>query len=327
MSAHRSPAQPAAMATGAGDVAGGSLRGRLLMLGAAVLWSTSGAILKSPPAQSIPEADRGLLMACYRTLFATAVLLPFVRPRNVRWRPMLVPLVISFALMNLLFVVSMTYTTSAAAIFLQYTSTVWSFVFGVMFLHERIDRGNLVALMFAVCGIGWIVQADWGGENYFGNLIALGSGISYAGVILCLRELRDEDSAWLIALAHAGSGLVLLPLVLAGNAALSPSGWLIAAVLGAAMAVPYVLFAKGVRFVTVQEAALLCLLEPVLNPLWVWLLWRESVAPATWVGGGLIIGGLAIRYLLFPARPVVQPRAVPPEVVSQPAEQTTGSGG
>ena len=67
------------------------------------------------------------------------------------------------------------------------------------------------------------------------------------------------------------------------------------------MAVPYVLFARGVRHVKTQEAALIPLIEPILNPIWVWLLWRERVGLPTWIGGGFILGGLAARYLLFPA--------------------------
>jgi drug/metabolite transporter (DMT)-like permease len=278
-----------------------AMRGRLLLLAAAVLWSTSGLLVKSPPLAAIAESYRGPVLACYRALFAAACLLPFLRPRHVRWRPMLVPMVLGFALMNLLFVTAMTRTTAAAAIFLQYTSTVWAFLFGLLFLGERISRGNAVALAAAVCGIAWIVRADWGGENSTGNVIALGSGFAYAGVIVSLRSLREEAPAWLVALNHAVAGLILLPWVLPLNVSLTPQQWSLTALLGIGqMALPYLLFTRGVRWVTTQEAALLTLLEPVLNPLWVWLCWGETVPLSTWIGGSLILGGLAVRYTFFP---------------------------
>lgn len=278
-----------------------ALRGRLLIVAAAVLWSTSGLLIKSPTLQELPEPGRGPLLACYRALFAAAALLPLVRLRAVRWRPMLVPMVGSFTSMNLLFVTAMTMTTAAAAIFLQYTSTVWAFLFGIVFLGERVDRGNLLALACALAGIGWIVGAGWRGEHFAGNLLALGSGISYAGVILCLRALRKEDSAWLVVLNHALAGLLLLPWVVAAGVELRASQWALVALLGAGqMGLPYFLFARGIRSVTTPEAALLCLLEPVLNPAWVWLFWREPAPPSTWMGGGLILTGLAARYILFP---------------------------
>lgn len=277
--------------------------GRLLVLAAAVLWSTSGLFVKSPPLAAIPEAHRGPLLACYRALFAALFLLPFVRRRAIRWRPMLIPMVVSFTLMNALFVTAMTRTTAAAAIFLQYTSTVWAALLGWIFLGERIDRGNKVALAAAVCGIAWIVQADWAGKHSWGNIIALGSGIAYAGVIFCLRQLRDEDSAWLVTLNHLIAGAVLLPWVLPFSAELHGSQWTVIAVFGIVqMGLAYVIFARGVRTVRVQEAALIPIIEPLLNPLWVWLFWREQVGAATWIGGLFIVGGLALRYLVFVER-------------------------
>jgi drug/metabolite transporter (DMT)-like permease len=275
------------------------------LLAAAVLWSLSGVIVKSPPFHDLPLDQRGPVLACYRALFAAVCLLPLVRRRYVRWRPMLIPMVASFAGMNVLYVSALTHTTAAAAIFLQYTSTAWAFLFGYLFLGERIDRGNAVALVCSLCGIGWIVYSDWGGANFFGNLLALGSGFCYAGVVFCLRWLRDENSAWLVTLNHAASGLILLPWVLTLEIDLQPIQWGLIAFLGSVqMGLPYVLFATGVRFVRTQEAALLTLLEPILIPLWVQLAWGETADPAVWIGGALILGGLALRYTLFrPASP------------------------
>ena len=279
------------------------LRGRLLLFAAAVLWSLSGLLVKSPPVQELPEAYRGPVLACYRGLFAAAFLLPLVQWRSVRWRPMLVPMVLAFTSMNLLFVTAMTRTTAAAAIFLQYTSTPWAFLLGLLFLRERIDRGNLVALVFALAGIACIVASDWNGANFAGNLLALGSGFSYAVVVFTLRWLRDEDSAWLVMLNHLVAGAVLLPWILSLGVPLDARQWGLAAVLGIVqMALPYVLFARSVRYVTTQEAALLPIIEPILNPLWVWLFWGETVGATTWLGGSLILGGLVLRFALLPRR-------------------------
>jgi drug/metabolite transporter (DMT)-like permease len=213
---------------------------------------------------------------------------------------MLIPMVLCFASMNLLFITAMTQTTAAAAIFLQYTSTFWAFVFGVVFLREPVQRGNLIALAFGLLGIGWIVGAGWAGEHFSGNLIALASGVAYAGVIICLRQLRGENAAWLVALNHLLSGLILLPWVWPAAAELNPTQWGVIALLGAVqMGLPYVLFTIGVRTVPAPEAALLTLVEPLLNPIWVWIFWGEPVGLPTWTGGGLIVAGLVIRIVAF----------------------------
>lgn len=254
--------------------------------------------LKSPPLERLPEFERGPVLACYRALFAAAFLAPFVSRDAIRFRPMLVPMSLSFAAMNLLFVTAMTRTTAGAAIFLQYTSTVWAFGLGWLFFHERIDRKSLATLACVVAGIVCIVAGETSSAHFIGNLIALASGLSYAGVIVSLRALRGENAAWLIALNHLVSGLVLLPWVLTLDVSLDAAQWSLVALLGIVqMALPYVLFARGVRTVSAQDAALLTLIEPVLNPVWVWLFWRERVEYATWIGGALILGGLALRYL------------------------------
>ncbi len=275
-------------------------RGRVMVALASLLWSTSGAFVKSPPLAAIPEGSRGPILACFRVLAAAVALGLFVKPRHVRWRPMLIPFVVTFAGMNLLFVTAMTRTTAAAAIFLQYTSTAWAFLFSIFVWRERADAPNLIALLCALCGLGWIVAGDWNTTYFAGNALALGSGICYAGVIITLKILRDEDSTWLVTLCHLGAGLLLLPMVAASSLALSPLQWSLIAVFGVVqMGLPYLIFASALRRVPIQDAALLTLLEPILNPLWVYCLWGEPLQLSTWIGGGLIIGGLAVRTLLL----------------------------
>lgn len=276
------------------------LVGRLQVCAAAVLWSTSGLLVKSPPLQSLPLFDRGPLIACCRAIVAAGCLLPFVSRGRLRLRSALLPMVVSFAAMNVLFITALTQTTAAATIFLQYTATGWAFLFGAMFLQERMTRPNLLALAFSLVGIGWIVTDHWSSDQFLGTLLALGSGMAYGGVVVSLRFLRDEDPAWLITLNHLVSALVLLPWALSRGVLPSVDQWLVIFVLGAfQMAVPYVLFARGVATVTAQESALLTLIEALLNPFWVWLFWGEEVSTATWIGGGWILSGLMLRYAIF----------------------------
>jgi DME family drug/metabolite transporter len=273
-------------------------RGRLLIVAAALLWSTSGVIVKSPPLQQLmPQSERGPTIACYRAGVAAICLLPFVNYRRIRFRWALIPLVCSFAAMNWLFISAMTYTTAAAAIFLQYTSTFWAFLFGALLLKEPLERRNIVALGFASAGIAWIVAADWNDARFWGTLMGLGSGLAYGGVVVSLRVLREENGPWLIALCHVISCGVLLPWVLSGSAVPNDVQWSMIILLGVVqMAIPYVLFSRGLRYIPTQEAALIPLFEPICNPLWVWLIWSESIPGPTLIGGAMIAAGLLLRY-------------------------------
>jgi len=112
-------------------------------------------------------------------------------------------------------------------------------------------------------------------------------------VILSLRALRDEDSIGLIFLCLGFSALVLMPKVAGSVHHLNGERFLWLAIFSVVqMGVPYILFARGLRRVTAQEGSLITLLEPVLNPLWVLLLWQMPVAPHTMMGGGLILAAL-----------------------------------
>lgn len=271
-------------------------RGRLLVIAAAVLWSTSGLLVKSPPLQSLSDNDRTAAVACFRALVAGACLVPFIQWKRVRFRAGMIPMVVSFASMNFLFVAAMTRGTAAAAIFLQYTATAWAFLLGALFLNERVTGANLLALGFCLAGIFVIVGGQWQGAQFVGTLLALGSGLAYGGVIVSLRALYEEDSAWLVVLNHVVSGAILLPLVGRLSLHLTAPQWSVIAALGAfQMGLPYLLFAKGVATVPAQEAGLMTLLEAVLNPIWVWLFWGEEVVASTWLGGALILAGLLAR--------------------------------
>lgn len=277
----------------------GHRTGVLLVLGAIVLWSGGGLGMKSPAIVAIPLEERGPVLACFRVLFAAVCLLPFVRWQRMRWCWGLAPLLLSFAAMNVTYVSAVTRTTAAAAIFLQCTSTFWVFAFSSLILRERVDRAGLAGLVLALLGIAVIVAKSWQGEFFLGNVLGLASGVAYAGVVLSLRGLRTEDAAGLVFLAHACSGLIFLPGAAGMATALTAVQWGWIAALGCLqMALPYFLFARGVRKVTAQDAVLIGLLEPLLNPLWVWLFWGEVVDRATILGGCLILAGLLVRVLL-----------------------------
>jgi drug/metabolite transporter, DME family len=275
-------------------------RGRLLVVLAAVLWSTSGIFVKSPPLAALSPSEAGPMIAFWRTVVAAVVLLPLVRWSGVRWHPVLIPLVICFAAMNVLFISSMTLTTAANTILLQYTAPIWMFLGGVFLLREKADKRNAVGLALGMVGVAVILVAFWGHAEITGVLLGLGAGVAYAGVVLCMRVLRTVDSGFLVVACNLGSAAVLLPWVIATGAVPDlPQGGVIVAFGVVQVAAAYLVFARGMRRVTSQEAGIITLLEPILNPLWVLLLWHEPVAVATLVGGGFILGGLAVRYLWY----------------------------
>jgi drug/metabolite transporter (DMT)-like permease len=264
-----------------------------------VLWSLGGVFAKS-------LALDALTIAFYRGLFAALVLLPVV-PR-ARWvfRPAMIPLGLCFGAMTGLYIGAIKATTAANAIYLQCTSTFWTIPLSAWLLGERPDRRAVWAIGLATLGIAAIVLYGYDGRprEEVGIALGLASGLAYASVAIGLRGLRDLDPVWLSAINNLMGAVALGSWILLYKGAIAvPAGSQALTLLafGALqMAIPYCLFARGLRALSAPEAALLALLEPVLNPIWVVLLHGERPAPATLAGGLFLLAGVALRYAPFP---------------------------
>jgi DME family drug/metabolite transporter len=272
----------------------------VLLLIAALLWSLGGVLMKNAPIQAIPQAERGPILACYRVLFAALCLAPLIPWRLVRFRRELAVTALAYAVMNLLYVCAVTRTSAAAAIFLQYTSAGWSYLLSWLILRERPTRGDLAAITFALIGIIWIMVSEWHGDQWLGNLLAIGSGLAYAAVVVGMRSMRNEPTTWIVFCNNLLSGVLLLPWVWTFQVTLSQTQWSIIAALGIVqLGLPYLLLGWGVRTVPAQESVLITILEALLNPIWVWMFVGELPTTATWIGGGFILAGLILRYTVF----------------------------
>jgi drug/metabolite transporter (DMT)-like permease len=281
------------------------LRGRLCIVLAAVLWSLGGLFTRllghDTPLRLGDEPVGGLTIAFYRVFFAGLVLLPTLRRADISFRPLLPAMVACFALMNLTFVLAIAWGKSSNAILLQYSAPLWLYFAGVWLFGEPASRRGLVAVLIGLAGVGVILI---GGDLGSLPVLALGlaSGFFFAGVLLFLRGLRGTSSIWLTVLNLLGAAFAVAPLLY-----FSPDGWprltwaqvgVLAVFGGLQLGLPYLLMARGLRVVNSQEAGVITLLEPLLNPLWAWLVAPQKEEPTafTLAGGALILGALAWRY-------------------------------
>ena len=278
-----------------GPAIGGTLHGRLCVAVAAIMWSSSGLFAKATIFHDWPTESRGMILAFWRALFAGLLLLPLVR--RPRWRPMLAPMTVCFALMNGSYLSAMTLTTAANAIWLQSTAPLWIFVAGALFGADAINRRDLLPLVCGALGVGAILYFEIQGQAGPGMAYGLASGLFDAGVALSIRGLRGENAVWLVCLNHLVAAAALLPYAIYVGIWPSAMQFAVLAAFGLLqMGLPYLLFARGLRVISSQEATLIGLLEPVLVPVWVYLAWSEAPAWWTLAGGGLILAGLLVRY-------------------------------
>lgn len=264
--------------------------GILMLLVCAVLWSLNGPLIKLLDRQDVP----GITIACYRSLLGAAVFVPIAarRAKTLRNVSPVWPIggIITFTVMTASFVIANTQTAAANAIILQYTSPLWVFLLAPLLLGERARREEGLALTLSMVGVAII---------FFGNvdptptglIIGLVSGLGYGTLTVVLRGLRRVDPTVVAGTNALGSGLLLAPfVVLYGRFALSTPEWGLMLLLALVQfTLPYVLFSWALQRVAAHRAALILLLEPILNPIWTYIAIREIPPPATLLGGPLIL--------------------------------------
>jgi drug/metabolite transporter, DME family len=276
-------------------------RGHLLVVAAAVLWSTGGFFAKAPIFEDWPIEVRGMLLAGGRAAFAAAILVFFIREVCWSWR--LIPMVAAFAAMNWTYLNSLVLCEPTLTIWLQYSAPAWVFLISWILFGEFPVRRDLSLLVLAGVGVGVILWGQWGRGSSLGVLYGLASGLFFALVMVTLRWNQGFDATWLVFLNNFTTALVFLPAIVYSQVWPQGSQWFYLAGFGVVQfAIPYLLFANGIRRVSSHEASGLVLLEPILVPVWVFLAWRHAAdyeypALSTLLGAGLILSGLVLRYV------------------------------
>ena len=273
--------------------------GVVMLLVASVLWSLSGVVVKVVQVPSVT-------FAFWRSLAAAgimALLLPLGKGRLPPLPWMLASATLYTVVVSLL-ITSMTASTAATGILLQYTAPVFCALLAWVFLRRRIAVSTIVAMCVAGVGIGIMVVGGWkGGENWVGPVTGLISGAAFGALILVLEKIDraagpgGANPFAIVLFNNAGAAALLLPLCLA-QGVLGAAPWKVALVCATGvvqLAVPYVLFQLALRRVRPVDASLLILLEPVLNPVWVALATSEKPDLFTVAGGAAILVAMVVE--------------------------------
>ena len=272
---------------------------RLQVLAAAALFSTGGAGIKAVHLSGIQVASLRSGIAGL-TLF---LLLPAARRLPSR-RSLAVSL--AYALTMVLFVVANKLTTSASTIFLQDASPLYVLLLGPWLLHEPIRRRDLGFMLVLAAGLGLFFlgldpASATAPDPFTGDLLAILSGVFWALTVVGFRFLGRAESGGGAPAAVFGNVLACLlclpaALPLSGLAAARPADWAILASLGVfQLGLAYFFLTRALEKVPAFEASLLLLLEPVLNPIWSWLLHGERPSPWSFAGGGVLLAATVVK--------------------------------
>lgn len=200
-----------------------------------------------------------------------------------------------YGVTSLCFMSAVFFTSTANLVFIVAFSTVFATALSWIFLKERPRGQTLAAMAVMIVAIAIIVQDGFSTGGGFGNLLALGAALSIAGaIVISRRSGRDMGFTPLVA--------VVLPLAIGGvvvfqqGLAIEAPIWI---VLDGLFVIPiaFFLLATGPKYISGPEVAMFYLLETVLAPIWVWLIFSEMPTMKSLVGGSILIAALLAHSL------------------------------
>ncbi|MBN1351207.1 EamA family transporter [candidate division KSB1 bacterium] len=252
----------------------------LLVVASAILWSFGGILIKY-------VNWHPLGIAGMRSTIALLFLLLVSRKPKWTWSVAQIGGGIAYAATMILFVVATKLTTAANAILLQYTAPIYVALFSNWFLDEKITWLDWLIIFLVMVGMSLFFLDKLTTSGFWGNILAIITGITLAWLFLFLRKQRNDSPMESLILGNILAALVGLPFMFTSI----PDGasWLGLVLLGIfQLGLPYFLFSIAIKHVTAIESILIPTIEPLLNPIWVLLLMGEK--PGVWaIAGGSIV--------------------------------------
>jgi drug/metabolite transporter (DMT)-like permease len=277
--------------------------GFILVIAAALVWSTFGLFVRALDCSP-------LLIIFSRYYFGFLGLLAFTVARHrLSWvkpalpysRLILLPAICT-GVSWLLYTYALNYTLVANAAFLAYTAPVFTIIFALFIIKEKLEPKSIVALSLALLG----ALAIMGYNTLFfteaglkGDIYALLAGITGGLVISYLKKIPEELPGFIVNLILSGLiSIAILPFALTAGGFGSWRNFGLLVLLGLLQqAIGTTLFYTGLRWMKAQHSAILTYLDPLAATVLAALLLAEKITIGTAIGGSLIIGSGVIIVL------------------------------
>ena len=272
----------------------------LLVLFAVLLWSTGGLFIKWTTLDAF-SVNAG------RSLFAAITVAVFTFHKGLKLDKF--TLLTSFLYAGTLtcFVYANKTTTAANAIFLQYTAPIYILILAPFILKEKFRFSDLITVAVCIGGMSLFFLEEQSGANalapnvFLGNIAALFSGVFFGLYFILLRHPRSLQKNPALSVFYGNIIIILLMLPILAQNPPQPKVNDVLAILFLGVfqiGIAYVLFTKGIAAgVRSLDASIIGFVEPLLNPVWVFLFLKET--PSRWaiIGGVIIIAAVIFHTL------------------------------
>ncbi len=267
-------------------------KGLLAVLAAAILWSTGGMFIK------LITLD-ALQLSFFRSVFAAAVFAILLKKNILDVNVFTFVNALLYSAILILFVIATKTTTAANAIFLQYTAPIYVLIFEPLVNKTTYRKINIITIIVCFGGMLLFFMGEITPGHLEGNIIALLSGLAFAAFLIGMRKNKHEYQSVTIFY-----GNILIALICMGSLfnlnVLSAKDMGMVAFLGIfQIGIAYAIFSYGLKKVLAVEASLISMIEPVLNPVWVFLGYGEVPSFMAVIGGIIIVTAISVRAFLM----------------------------
>ncbi len=263
-------------------------KGALFVFLAAVLYSIGGLFIKVIP-------WNGMSINSARNMVSVVVIGIYllITHHKLRWNRFITLGALCVCGTNTLFSVANKLTTAANTIVLQFTAPVFVIILTMLFWKKRPKKLDLLACFFVFVGILFFFVDSLEVGGMVGNLLALLSGLSYAGVFL-LNDMPDGDPISAVFWGDVVSIIVGLPFLFR-ETAFTPTIFASIFILGAfQVGLAYILMCMGLKTTPAVTASLISGIEPILNPLLVAAFYGEHIGPMAMIGAVIVVGSVIL---------------------------------
>ncbi|MCL2160127.1 MAG: DMT family transporter [Oscillospiraceae bacterium] len=253
----------------------------IFMVAASVCWSFGGICIKF-----IPWGAMSIIGL--RAVLAAVVFVIYKKSAKIRFTFGNVLAALCLSATTVLFVFANKLTTAAAAILLQFSAPIFIILINLAFYKKKPKISEAVAVSATVFGMVLFFSDKLEGGGVLGNIFAIASGLSFAGVFVCNKR-QDADPEQSLLLGFFINAVIGLPFVFFEVTA-EPLAWAAVVFLGIVqVGLAYVFFSVGIKKTPALLGCLITALEPVLNPIWVALAAKEMPGPFAMAGGAVIL--------------------------------------
>lgn len=258
----------------------------LEVLAASICFSTGGLFMKLVPWNALAiNGVRNLIACCVIGIYL------LITKHKVKMNPTVLIGAVSMAGVTTCYAIANKLTTAGNTIILQYTAPVWIMVLVYLFFGRKPNRTGVISLLIVFAGILCFFFEGLSTGKWLGDLIALISGIFYAGVFM-LNSFEKGDALSSVFLGQMLCGIVLSPLAMKETDFSLPV-LLSVFFLGAVqVGLAYIFFTSGTKYIDPLTASIINALEPILNPVLVAVFYGERLGRLSLIGAAVVLCGI-----------------------------------